>query len=305
MKKVRKAVLPVAGLGTRFLPATKATPKEMLTVVDRPIIQYVVEEAIEAGIEEFIFVTGRGKAAIENHFDQPYELADMLEKRGKLDALEKVTKIMPKNSRVFYTRQGAPLGLGHAVLCARSMIENEPFAVLLPDDILCNENGNALKGMIETFEDTNKSTVLVQEIPAERTKNYGILDLGGKGVKNNRAEAVGFVEKPNPEDAPSNLGVIGRYVLTPEIFNYLENGKPGAGGEIQLTDAMDSLLKEQGFMGYVYKGQRFDCGDKVGFQQANLFFAMKDPYINKHLLPYLQQIADQYDRRLAERKDEK
>ena len=300
-QKVRKAVLPVAGLGTRFLPATKAMPKEMLTVVDKPVIQYVVEEALEAGIEEFVFVTGRGKTAIENHFDRPYELADTLQKRGKIKELEAVLNVMPDSAKLYYTRQGQPLGLGHAVNCARSVIGDEPFVVMLPDDLLYSDEANATTELLKTFEETGKSTVLVQEVPTERTNKYGILDLNGGGVKDNRAEVHGFVEKPDPADAPSNLGVVGRYVFTPKIFDYLENAEAGLGGEIQLTDAMDALQKDEGFMGYVYDGQRFDCGDKVGWQQANLHFAMKDEYIAPRLLGFLQQIAEQHDRRAEKR----
>ncbi|MFZ2620041.1 MAG: UTP--glucose-1-phosphate uridylyltransferase GalU [Alphaproteobacteria bacterium] len=301
MQKVRKAVLPVAGLGTRFLPATKSMPKEMLTVVDKPIIQYVVEEALAAGIEEFVFITGRGKQALEDHFDRPYELADTLEKRGKMELLDKVLNILPSHVRVFYTRQGQPLGLGHAVQCAHSVIGDEPFAVLLPDDLLCGSKENALGNMIKLYEETNKPVVLVENVPADKTVNYGILDLGGKGVIGNRAEAVGFVEKPHPDEAPSNLGIVGRYVLTPRIFDFLSKEKPGKGGEIQLTDAMNSLCAEQGFMGHVYEGQRFDCGDKVGWQMANLYFAMKDPYIAPRLLPYLHTQAAAFERRTTPR----
>jgi UTP--glucose-1-phosphate uridylyltransferase len=303
-QNVRKAVLPVAGLGTRFLPATKAMPKEMLTVVDRPVIQYVVQEAVDAGIEELIFITGRGKTAIENHFDKPYELADTLDKKGKHDLLGTVLDIVPKHVRISYTRQGEPLGLGHAVLCAKSLVGDEPFAVLLPDDLLCNGGENPLQEMVKVFEEERKSVALVEEVPIERTKNYGIMDLGGKGVKDRRAVAVGFVEKPGPDEAPSNLGVIGRYILTPRIFELLEKTRPGKAGEIQLTDSMNTLCQEEGFMGYVYQGRRFDCGDKVGWQMANLHFAMKDDYIGPRLLPYVQQLAAQHDRRTQPRHDD-
>ena len=297
VQKVRKAVFPVAGLGTRFLPATKAMPKEMLTVVDKPVIQYAVEEALDAGIEEFIFVTGRGKSAIEDHFDKPYELADTLEKRGKIKELEAVMHIMPTRARIYYTRQGAPLGLGHAVHCAASITNDEPFAVLLPDDLLCTDVENPLSKMIQTYEETQKSVVLLEEVPHERTKNYGIADLNGAGIQNGRADVHGFVEKPAPQDAPSNLAVVGRYVFTSRIMEILATTKPGKGNEIQVTDAMDVLREEQGFAGYLSKSRRFDCGDKVGWQVANLYFALKDDYIGSRLQPHMHALAEQFDRR--------
>lgn len=296
-QKVTKAVLPVAGLGTRFLPATKAMPKEMLTVVHKPIIQYAVEEAYAAGIREFIFVTGRGKDALENHFDKPYELSDILSKRGKLKELEAVENVLPRDARVYYTRQGDPLGLGHAVWCAAGITQDEPFAVLLPDDIICTEVENPLKEMIRLHEETGRSVVLSEEIPYEKTRNYGILDLGGGGVKDRRAEVKGFVEKPEPDVAPSRLSIVGRYVLTARHMHLLAGAKPGKGGEIQLTDAMHTVAGEDGFMGYVSRSQRFDCGDKVGFQMANLYFAMQDPYIRERLLPFLHQVAASFERR--------
>lgn len=289
-QKVRKAILPVAGLGTRFLPATKAMPKEMLTVVDKPIIQYVVEEALEAGIEEFIFITGRGKSAIENHFDKPYELVDMLEKKGKLKELEAVTDILPSHCRAYYTRQGAPLGLGHAVYQAKSLVGDEPFAVLLPDDIIYSDHENALKKMIEVHERTEGNVVLTMNVPKERTKNYGIIDIKNEALDGRKVRAHGFVEKPKPEEAPSTLAVTGRYVFNASIFEELEKTKPGHGGEIQLTDAMDALLNKEKFYGYILNGERFDCGDKVGFQQANLFFALKDNYIGPLLKEYINTL---------------
>ena len=302
-QKVRKAVLPVAGLGTRFLPATKAMPKEMLTVVDKPVIQYAVEEAVAAGIEEIIFVTGRGKTAIENHFDRPYELADQLEKKGKLDMLDKVVNMVPEHVRFFYTRQGQPKGLGHAVNCAASLVGDEPFAVLLPDDIITS-NGNPLKDMVDIYEETDQSVVMVEQVAPEKTKSYGILDVGDNGVENSRVAVKGLVEKPSAEEAPSNLGVVGRYVLSPRHFHYLSQEKVGSGGEIQLTDAMNEVCAEEGFYGYVFDGHRFDCGDKVGFQQANLYFAMKDAYVAEHLLPFLQKMAEATDRRCEPRTEE-
>lgn len=296
-KKVTKAVFPVAGLGTRFLPATKAMPKEMLTVVNKPIIQYAVEEAYEAGIREFIFVTGRGKASIENHFDNPYELADTLAKKGKLTEMEMVKNILPSDARIYYTRQGDPMGLGHAVWCAHTVTGDDPFAVILPDDIICREGGNPLKSMVELYEQTGKSVVMCEEVSPERTDQYGILDLGGNGVSNRVAQVASFVEKPKPADAPSNLAVVGRYVLSPAHMGQLAGTKPGKGGEIQLTDAMAEVCKAEGFQGYVFQGKRFDCGDKVGFQMANLYFAMQDPYIAERLQPFLHQMVEQHDRR--------
>jgi UTP--glucose-1-phosphate uridylyltransferase len=289
-KKIRKAVLPVAGLGTRFLPATKATPKEMLTVVDKPVIQYVVEEALAAGIEEFIFITGRGKSAIENHFDKPYELIDMLEKKGKLKELAAVTDILPENTKLFYTRQGAPLGLGHAIYQAKSIIGNEPFAVLLPDDIIYSDHENALKKMIDIHSKTNSNVVLTMNVPQHRTQNYGVIDIKNEQIESGKVRAHGFVEKPKPENAPSTLAVTGRYIFNATIFDEIENTKAGHGGEIQLTDAMDSLLQKETFYGYILKGERFDCGDKFGFQQANMYFALKDEFIGPKLKDYIEKI---------------
>lgn len=295
--KVTKAVFPVAGLGTRFLPATKAMPKEMLTVVHKPVIQYAVEEAYAAGIREFIFVTGRGKASIENHFDKPYELADMLRKKGKLAELEMVEHVVPADAKFYYIRQGEPLGLGHAIYCAHGMTQDEPFAVLLPDDVLDLAQGNPLKEMMKLYEETGNSVVLAEEVPYERTRNYGILDLAGGGVKDRKAIVKGFVEKPEPDAAPSRFAVVGRYILTPRHMDELARAKPGKGGEIQLTDAMHKVAQSDGYNGYVFDGQRFDCGDKVGWQMANLYFAMQDPYIGPRLQPFLHMMAEQNDRR--------
>ncbi len=298
--KVTKAIIPAAGLGTRFLPATKAMPKEMLTVVNKPIIQYAVEEGYAAGIREFIIITGRGKAVMENHFDHPYELADTLQKRGKMAELEAVTNVLPSDARLYYTRQGQPLGLGHAVHCASAITQDEPFAVILPDDIICTGTENPLAEMVKMYEETGTSSVLVEEVPMEKTANYGILDVSG-AVENRRAPAKGFVEKPKPEEAPSNLSVIGRYVLSPRHMHHLATATPGKGGEIQLTDAMHKVAQEEGFYGFVSQSKRFDCGDKVGFQMANLYFAMQDPFIAPRLQPFLLQQADQFDRRQTKR----
>jgi UTP--glucose-1-phosphate uridylyltransferase len=299
--KVTKAIIPAAGLGTRFLPATKAMPKEMLTVVAKPIIQYAVEEAYAAGIREFIFITGRGKVVMENHFDHPYELADTLEKKGKLAELKMVKDVLPDDAKIFYTRQGAPLGLGHAVYCAHGITQDEPFAVLLPDDIIDCGKTNPLKEMIKIYNETGKSVVMCEEVPHDRTNQYGILDLGGGGIKKQRATVKGFIEKPDPKNAPSNLRIAGRYVLTPRHMAELAKTKPGKAGEIQLTDAMQQVCKKEGFTGYLFTGQMFDCGDKVGFQMANLHFAMQDPYIAARLQPFIHQIAENHDRRTAYR----
>ncbi len=301
-RRVTKAIIPAAGLGTRFLPATKAMPKEMLTVVNKPIIQYAVEEAYEAGIREFIIITGRGKAAMENHFDHPYELADMLQKKGKLAELESVTNILPKDARFYYTRQGEPLGLGHAVWCGHTLTGDDAFAVLLPDDVLCREQGNDLAAMIALHEQTGKSVVLAEEVAAERTVHYGICDPAGPETKGIIA-IKGFVEKPKPAEAPSRLGVVGRYVLTARHMQLLTNATAGKGGEIQLTDAMAKVAAEEGFMAKIMQGTRFDCGDKVGFQMANLHFAMLDPFIGPRLQPFLHQIANTHERRTEKRED--
>lgn len=306
-KKVRKAVFPVAGLGTRFLPATKAMPKEMLTVVDKPIIQYAVEEALAAGIEEIIFVTGRGKVALENHFDYPYELAETLVKKGKLKELDSVKEILPKNARVIYTRQGEPLGLGHAIWCAKSIIGDEPFAVLLPDDIIYSHGTPSLADMVKTYEETQSSVVMVQQLPQEEIRKYGILDIKDEKLVNGRIRAHGFVEKPKAEDAPSNMGVVGRYIFTPRILDFLDEdiqsffkeGKAGTGAEVQVTTAMDRLLTEQAFYGYTLNGHRFDCGDKVGFQKANLFFALREEYIGPRLIDYVRELAQSEDAKSA------
>jgi UTP--glucose-1-phosphate uridylyltransferase len=273
--RVRKAVFPVAGLGTRFLPATKAMPKEMLTVVDRPLIQYAVDEAREAGIEEFIFVTGRGKAALEDHFDHAYELEDTLKQRNKEAELKGLASWQPAPGQVAYTRQQTPLGLGHAVLCARHLVGDEPFAVLLPDDLVLAQKG-CLRQMIEVFNDQPANIVAIEEVPREHTNRYGVLDVAsddGKLVK-----VKGVVEKPQPKDAPSTLTIIGRYVLEPQVFDHLTQIGRGAGGEIQLTDGLARLIADKRpFFGLRFDGKRFDCGDKIGFFEANLAFALARP----------------------------
>jgi UTP--glucose-1-phosphate uridylyltransferase len=270
--KVRKAVFPVGGMGTRFLPATKAMPKEMLPVVDKPLIQYAVEEAQAAGIEEFIFVTGRGKAAIEDHFDHSVELHNILAGRGKGQAMEATAGPMLKPGQVAYTRQQEPLGLGHAVWCARELVGNEPFAVLLADDLVKSKTP-CLKQMQDQFAGTGGNIVAVMDVPREHTSRYGILDIGAED--GDMVEVRGLVEKPAPADAPSTLSVIGRYILLPEVFSYLERQERGAGNEIQLTDAMAQMIGEAPFHGLRFEGTRFDCGDKVGFLEACIAFALE------------------------------
>lgn len=285
--RIKKAVFPVAGLGTRFLPATKAMPKEMLPVVDKPIIQYAVEEALASGIEQIIFVTGSGKSALENHFDCQYELEDTLRKRGKLELLKTIESLVPKSGTIIYTRQSEPLGLGHAIWCARDIVGDEPFAVLLADDLIQSEVP-LLFQMINEFDRLRASIVAAVDVPKEETSRYGILET--EPGYNGTARIRSMVEKPKPEDAPSTLAAIGRYIFTPRIFELLERQQKGAGGEIQVTDAMVELLKEQPIFGYKFNGTRFDCGDKAGFQMANLAFALEHPEIKDTLREYIKNI---------------
>jgi UTP--glucose-1-phosphate uridylyltransferase len=270
-QRVRKAIFPVGGLGTRFLPATKAMPKEMLPIVDKPLIQYAVEEAQEAGIEEFIFVTGRGKTAIEDHFDHSYELEDSLSKRGKAKELEAVRSCIRTPGKVTYTRQQEPLGLGHAVWCARHLVGDEPCAILLADDLIQSDRP-CLRQMLDAYEQVGGNIVAVMEVEKHEVSRYGILDPGASQGRLVDARAV--IEKPRPEQAPSRLAIIGRYVLDPRVFEHLERQKPGAGGEIQLTDALASMIGECPLRGYRFAGDRFDCGDKVGFIEATVAFAL-------------------------------
>jgi UTP--glucose-1-phosphate uridylyltransferase len=272
---VRKAVFPVAGLGTRFLPATKAMPKEMLPVVDKPLIQYAVEEAQAAGIEHFIFVTGRGKSALEDHFDHSFELEATLRERGKSAEIVAINSGMPKPGQLSYTRQQRPLGLGHAVWCARDLVGNEPFAVLLPDDLIL-ARAPCLKQMVEARAKVGGNLIAVMDVPREHTKRYGILDaIAEEGPL---VRAKGVVEKPAPEDAPSTLAVIGRYILEPEVFEHLGRIGRGAGNEIQLTDALAQMIGgKTGFHGFRFEGRRFDCGDKLGFLEATIAYALARP----------------------------
>ncbi|MCK5097658.1 MAG: UTP--glucose-1-phosphate uridylyltransferase GalU [Desulfobacteraceae bacterium] len=283
--KIKKAVFPVAGLGTRFLPATKAMAKEMLPVVDKPIIQYAVEEAFNAGIEQIIFVTGRGKNALENHFDRSFELELNLKNKKKYELLKEIKELVPKTGTIIYTRQNEPLGLGHAIWCARDIVGNEPFAVLLADDLIKSDKP-VLSQMITKFNKLQASIVAVMEVDKDKTDQYGILDA--VSIDNDVVKVNAMIEKPTPDKAPSNLAIIGRYILTPEIFNFLGKNKKGSGGEIQLTDAMHSLLKKESVFGCKFKGERFDCGDKAGFQMANLAFAMERPDIKDKLLEYIK-----------------
>ena len=272
LKKIRKAVFPVAGFGTRVLPATKSIPKEMLTVVDKPVIQYVVDEAREAGIEHFIFVTGRNKAVIEDYFDAQYELYSSLTERGKTALLEELQSIQPRPGTTSFTRQQVPMGLGHAVWCARDIVGDEPFALLLPDMIMQPEKNGCLADMVELYNQSGGNVVAVQECDPAETHKYGIVGQG-KAVGNG-FELTEMVEKPAKGTAPSNLYINGRYILQPEIFGILENQERGAGNEIQLTDAMLKLTKEQDFFGYHFKGRTYDTGSKEGFVEANVAFAL-------------------------------
>ncbi|WP_336486083.1 UTP--glucose-1-phosphate uridylyltransferase [Methylobacterium nigriterrae] len=269
MKRIRKAVLPVAGLGTRFLPATKAVPKEMLTVVDRPVVQHVVDEAREAGIEHFVFVTGRGKAVIEDHFDIAFELDQTLQERGKRAAYEELKKDLPRAGQTSFTRQQAPLGLGHAVWCAREIVGDEPFAVLLPDML----SRGCMGQMLAAYERHGGNVIAVEEVKPEETHQYGIVSVGE--TFGQTFEITGMVEKPKQGTAPSNYIISGRYILQPEVFAILERGEKGAGGEIQLTDAMIRLAETQKFYGMRYEGRTYDTGSKLGFLTANLAYALE------------------------------
>jgi UTP--glucose-1-phosphate uridylyltransferase len=286
--QVRKAVFPVGGMGTRFLPATKAVPKEMLPVVDKPLIQYAVEEAQAAGIEEFIFVTSRGKTAIEEHFDHNIELQNLLNERGKSDEAVRIGGPMFAPGQIVFTRQQEPLGLGHAVWCARDLVGDEPFAVLLADDLV-RAKTPCLKQMVDVHAQTGGNVVAVMDVPREHTNRYGILDIGA--TTGSLVEVRGLVEKPAPADAPSTLSVIGRYILQPEVFGHLSNHERGAGGEIQLTDAMAKMIGVSPFHGLRFEGERFDCGDKAGFFEANLAFALDRDDLRDQILPLLKKYA--------------
>lgn len=293
MKKfthVNKAVFPVAGLGTRFLPATKAQPKEMLPIVDKPLIQYAVEEAYEAGVRHMIFVTGRNKRAIEDHFDTAYELETELEAGGKEELLALVRTLAPDDMDCSYVRQPRSLGLGHAVLCARHIVRDDPFAVLLADDLMVGREGGpgVLSQMIEVFREVQTSVLAVQEVPLEHVKRYGI--VAGDPAGERLVKVRQMVEKPSPERAPSRLGVAGRYVLTPGVFDCIEQQPRGSGGEIQLTDGIAQLIPTEGVHAYRYEGKRYDCGSKLGFLEASVEFALKHEEVGADFRAYLQAL---------------
>ena len=291
VKKVTKAVFPVAGQGTRFLPATKSIPKEIMTLVDRPLIQYAIDEARAAGIKEFIFVTSRGKSALEDYFDHSPEMESTLKRQGKLELLEVLRDTNMDSGAIAYVRQNRPMGLGHAVWCARRLIGNEPFAVLLPDDVIAADKP-CLQQMIEAYAETGGNMVAAMEVPPEKASSYGVLDIGedmGSIVK-----AKGMVEKPKREDAPSNLAVIGRYILTPKVLTNLNRMKQGAGGEIQLTDAIAEEIKNSGNVyGFRFRGQRYDCGSKAGFLQATVAFGLERPDLRDEFSTYLNDMLAQ------------
>ncbi len=287
MKAITKAVFPVAGLGTRFLPATKASPKEMLPIVDKPIIQYAVEEAVAAGVTELIFVTGRSKRSIEDHFDKAYELETELKARGKEQLLELLHNILPSNVSCVYIRQSEALGLGHAVLCARQVVGNDPFAVLLADDLI-DANPAVLTQMVDLYEHHRNSVIAVQQVSREETRYYGIVKTRPLDSGLHKLEAI--VEKPEPDKAPSTLAAIGRYILTPRIFKHLENVQTGAGGEIQLTDGIANLLAREQVLAYEFKGKRYDCGSKLGYLEATVEFALKHPELKGSFSQYLRKL---------------
>ncbi len=286
--KIKKAVFPVAGRGTRFLPATKASPKEMLPVVDKPLIQYAVEEAGAAGIGTMVFVTGRSKRSIADHFDKAYELESELAAGGKTDLLQMVDDIPPSDISCVYLRQAEALGLGHAVLCAKPVIEDEAFAVILADDLIKSDGPGCVAQMAALFEQYQCSIVSVMEVPKEDTSKYGIVEV--QKEQDGTLRIVSIVEKPAPEDAPSNLGVVGRYVFTPRIFHMLENTARGAGGEIQLTDAIAGLLEEEMVIAYPFAGKRYDCGTKLGYLQATVEYALMHPELKEPFLAYLEEL---------------
>jgi len=286
--RVTKAVFPVAGLGTRFLPVTKASPKEMLPIVDKPLIQYAVEEAVDAGIDHMVFVTGRNKRAIEDHFDKAYELETELSARGRDQMLQQVQDILPKHVTCSYVRQSVALGLGHAVLCAKAVVRDEPFAVILADDLIDAQPG-CLKQMIDVYDQRQRSVIAVQEVARQDTGSYGIIQGEPDGDKLLRM--TGIVEKPKPEKAPSTLAVVGRYVLAPAIMRHLEQIEAGSGGEIQLTDAIATLLRDETVLGYRFDGRRYDCGAKLGYLEANVMFGLKHAETAEGFRKFLERLA--------------
>ena len=285
-QKIRKAIFPVAGLGTRFLPVTKANPKEMLPIVDKPLIQYAVEEAVAAGITELIFITGRTKRSIADHFDKAYELENELQKHNKTRMLALVQNILPSHVTCIHIRQAEPLGLGHAVLCGRAAVGEEPFAVLLADDLIDDGDQGCLKQMVDVFENYQRSVIAVENIAKEETNRYGI--VSSDDINDQLGKLNGIVEKPEPSKAPSTKAVVGRYILTSEIFNCLETIGTGAGGEIQLTDAIAELLKKEEIYSLAFAGKRYDCGTKLGYLQANVEYALKHPELKDEFSSYLE-----------------
>jgi len=288
MNQIKKAVFPVAGMGTRFLPATKANPKEMLPVVDKPLIQYAAQEAVAAGVDTLIFVTGRNKRSIEDHFDTAYELERELEAKGKQDMLAVLDDILPSHVKCVFIRQSRALGLGHAVLCARPVVNNEPFAVILADDLINFADQPCLSQMVDQFDYQHCSILGTETVPMEDVSSYGI--VAGNEVKPGLMEVTGIVEKPAVDKAPSNTAVVGRYILTPRIFDLLERTKKGAGNEIQLTDAIAELLKEQRVLSYNFRGRRFDCGSKLGYLKAQVEFALEHDEVGKEFSAFLQEL---------------
>jgi len=289
VSRIRKAVFPVAGLGTRFLPATKVTAKEMLPVIDKPLMQFATEEAIAAGITDLIFVTGRTKRSIEDHFDRNPELERELEERGKTVALAQVRDILPAEATCIAVRQAEPLGLGHAVLCAKPVVGNEPFAVILPDDLIANQAQGCIGQMVDIHEREPCSIVAVEQVPEDETDRYGIVSVSEENGRLSKVDAI--VEKPSPEEAPSNLGVVGRYVLAPEIFVALESTRPGAGGEIQLTDAIAKLVDAGGVKAYRFQGKRYDCGNKLGYLEATVELACGHPDLGEGFRAFLSEFC--------------
>ncbi|MGD8910565.1 MAG: UTP--glucose-1-phosphate uridylyltransferase GalU [Chromatiales bacterium] len=290
-KKIRKAVFPVAGLGTRFLPATKANPKEMLPVVDKPLIQYAAEEAEEAGVDALVFVTGRNKRSIPDHFDKAYELESELKEAGKTELLKKVQNVLPEDVTCIYLRQSEALGLGHAVLCAEPVVGDEPFAVILADDLIKGAGGiGAIAQMSKVYERYQCSVILVEEVPPEETQKYGIVEI--EDDDGETATITSIVEKPKPEEAPSNLGVVGRYILTPRIFDLIKQTGRGAGGEIQLTDAIAELLKYEKVRAYRIKGKRYDCGSKLGYLEASVEYGLDHTELGSGFRDYLKGLAE-------------
>lgn len=289
MTKIKTAVFPVAGMGTRFLPATKANPKEMLPIVDKPLIQYAVEEAVSSGITQMVFITGRNKRSIPDHFDKAYELESELEKKGKFDLLSLVHDIIPRNVTCIYIRQTEPLGLGHAVLCAAPVVGNEAFAVILADDLINNQKISCMQQLVSIYEKHKHSVLAVEEVPLAETQKYGVIKPDLKvDLMQNLYQLEGIIEKPKPENAPSNLSVVGRYILTPKIFDLLVTTQKGAGGEIQLTDAIEKLLQHETVNAYKFDGRRFDCGSKLGYLEATVEYALQHQDLADDFRMYLE-----------------